>query len=125
MGWKIKKNVIEAIMAASKAAYPNEFVTLLSGSEKEKIVDEYAMLPGDSGPTFATVGGWGLDAYPVDEKLIGSAHSHPSNSNLPSIADKKFFKQYFLNTIICAPFEIQNFAFYNANGEKIGVEIIE
>jgi proteasome lid subunit RPN8/RPN11 len=51
---------------------------------------------------------------------IGSVHSHPSFSNLPSEQDLRFFnKNPGIHLIICHPFKIENIAAYDYQGKKI------
>jgi len=52
-------------------------------------------------------------------------HSHPSNSNKPSTADRQFFRKVgIINIIICNPYTVNNIKFYNNEGEEITVEIV-
>ncbi|MCX6801376.1 MAG: Mov34/MPN/PAD-1 family protein [Candidatus Diapherotrites archaeon] len=118
----MKKSVLEDMLLSAKNSYPREFISLLGGDLQGKKISEFVIPPAESGVNFSSVN---LYAIPIDETIIGSIHSHPGNSALPSTADKKFFSRFLMNAIVCLPFGEENVAFYDSTGKKIRVEIVE
>ena len=120
---RIKKGTIESIIGASKNVYPNEFVAMLGSTKKDGIIDELVVVPATFGDSFSSVD---LFAMPIDKSIIGSVHSHPSYSNMPSSADKRFFKKTGeIHLIISLPFNISGIKAFNAEGKEILLEVIK
>lgn len=118
--WKIKKNLVEEICLAAKRYYPKEFLCFLGGNKKEKIIEEIVLLPNTSGNDFASI----FDhVIPLDETIIGSIHSHPDSSSIPSKADQKFFQRYEINAIIDGSYLLERVRFFDSKGNEIKVLI--
>ena len=63
---------------------------------------------------------------PHDESLVGTVHSHPSGIPKPSGGDLETFgKHGRIHIIIAYPFGDDTWRAYNANGEEVGLEIVE
>ncbi|MFH0906031.1 MAG: Mov34/MPN/PAD-1 family protein [archaeon] len=120
--WKIKSSVINSIIELAKNAYPNEFSALLVCSKDNKVIDDIYILPATQ--NFKDSSFLRTDLSPMSLSIIGSVHSHPNNSNLPSNADLKFFSSKDINVIICNPFGISNIAFYNSKGAPVTLDFI-
>lgn len=121
----IKVEVIEEIILFSMSSYPNEFVALLEGEVKDKIliILGLILLPGtNTSSEGATVN---LAMIPNTSNFFGSVHSHPGYSNKPSYADLQFFyKDGFFHMIICEPFTVDSIQAYNAYGEETDFTIV-
>ncbi len=119
MAWKIKKDVLLAIMEFSKASYPNEFSGLLVGDDQ--LVSDIYILPATQNYTHSSV--LRLDLAPMTTKIIGSVHSHPIPSGTPSSADLKFFSTKKINIISFLPFNLESFLAYDSFGKQVFLEI--
>jgi proteasome lid subunit RPN8/RPN11 len=119
--WKIKKTLIEDACNAAKNYYPKEFMCFLGGEKKTQTIKEIVLMPTENTEESASIN---ENVIPFDETIIGTIHSHPGTSNKPSQEDKKFFKKYLINAIICKPFETTNTAFYSEKGKEIKAIII-
>ncbi|MDD5162824.1 MAG: Mov34/MPN/PAD-1 family protein [Candidatus ainarchaeum sp.] len=119
----VKRQTLESIAEASKNVFPKEFIALLGSKSKNSIIDELVIIPATFGDSFSSVY---LDLLPFDKSILGSVHSHPSDSNRPSSADKRFFKKTGeIHLIICLPFSISSIRAYDAEGKEIEMEVIE
>jgi len=118
----IKQDVIEDITLLASETHPKEFLAFLDGHvESKKLIitqllyQEYYASNSSAAPIFR---------FPTNN-FFGSVHSHPSNSNKPSTADRQFFRKVgIINIIICNPYTVNNIKFYNNEGEEITVEIV-
>jgi len=122
-GWKIMKPVLEFILEASKDAYPNEIFFYLSGSIKKKIISEVIVGYFNSSPEAVI---YRPEALPVNLKIVGTAHSHPSGDPRPSGTDLESFQRFGgVHIIVAYPFDESSWRAYNSYGEEIKLEIIE
>jgi len=120
---KISRDTLESLVLASKNTYPNEFFAMLGSSKKDGTVDEFVIVPSVYGKEHTLIR---LDLKPIDPKIIGSMHSHPSYSNRPSRQDLSTFKKLGkFHLIISHPFQFENIAAYNANGKTIGIKVVD
>jgi len=119
----IKKGTLEAIVLAAKNTFPNEFLALLSSKGKNKIIDEFVLLPAIYGRTFS---GIRLDLIPYDNSIMGSVHSHPYGPPMPSRADLRAFRAMGeTHIIIASPFNLDSFKAFNKEGKEIKLKVIE
>lgn len=115
--WRIKEIVLETILHASRSTYPNEFGAFLKA--KDHTIYELALIPGTiQGDRHAV---FRLYMLPLDPKIVGTIHSHPSYSNKPSKADLQFFKKTGrVHLIVKRPHEgPEDVAAYNRDGAPI------
>jgi len=117
----IKKRTLKMILESAKSSYPNEFGALMRASEGE--IGELVLLPGTiSGGSSAI---FHLDMLPIDFTIVGSIHSHPSGSYMPSKADLEFFRRSGrIHIIVRYPYTMNDWAVYNINGDRIKLEVI-
>ncbi len=120
--WKIKKSLLEDAMDTSENYYPREFLCFLSGNKKEEEVEEIVLLPSYNGENFSSIN---MNDMPIDDTIIGSLHSHPGGSVSPSSADKRFFKRFPINIIIGISPIRKKIGFYDDEGERTIVEVVE
>jgi len=120
---KIKKSALEDLCIAARNTFPNEFIALLSSSKRNGIIDEFVVLPAVYGDRFASVR---LDLMPVDKSIVGSIHSHPGRSALPSPADLGVFKRTGeMHLIIAYPFSFETARAFDAKGKELAIEMVE
>lgn len=121
--WRITKNCLEMILESSKDVFPKEFGGLLRADNVDKnLITEIVILPGTiSGSTHAI---FQMHMRPIDYSIVGTVHSHPSESYHPSNADKEMFRKYGkIHIIVASPFSMKSWNAYDYNGEKINVNI--
>ncbi len=53
--YSIKLNALQAIMEAAKSTYPDEFIGMLGGNKKEKIIDELIVVPATFGDHHSSI----------------------------------------------------------------------
>ncbi len=118
-----KRKTLESIAEAAKNVFPKEFIALLGSKNKNSIIDELVVTPATFGDSFSSVY---LDLLPFDKSIVGSVHSHPSDNNWPSSADKRFFKKTGkIHLIICLPFNISSIRAFDAEGKEVEIEVVE
>ena len=121
--YKIKKNVLEDLLEACTHVYPKEFLALIGSTLENEVIDEYVVLPADYGDNFSAVY---LNMKPFDRTIIGSVHSHPSQSNKPSAGDLQSFPKYGrIHLIIAYPYFIQSIAMYDSKGNELLFEVVK
>ncbi|UCH71828.1 MAG: Mov34/MPN/PAD-1 family protein [Thermoplasmatales archaeon] len=122
--WKIKSKCLDLLLACSKSNYPNEFGGFLRAeSNKKDTISEVVILPGTiSGKTHAI---FQLHMRPIDFSIVGTVHSHPSNSFVPSDADLHLFQKHGkIHIIIANPFDNISWRAYNSRGDELKIEVI-
>ncbi len=119
--WKIRKNVLQLILEASRDTYPDEFGAFLRA--KHNIIYEIVMLPGTLSGDRSVL--FQLFMKPIDFTIVGSVHSHPSGYPIPSGADLNMFaKTGDIHIIVAYPFTMESWKAYNRDGEEIEVKVI-
>jgi proteasome lid subunit RPN8/RPN11 len=120
----IHKPVLENAVDFAKANVSKEFVALLSGSVKNRVLYIEAIIyqhyASDSNSALIR-----SVFFPLPE-AIGSVHSHPGPSGRPSSADLRFFSNNGLfHLIISAPFSLCSFSGYTKSGEPADFYVYE
>ncbi len=119
----IKRATLEGLLEAARNTYPNEFFALLGSTHRNSTIDEVVMVPTVYGKAHAIIKS-GL--VPVDFNIIGSIHSHPGNSNKPSVADLHSFPSFgSVHFIISYPFTIERINVYSARGKELEWKVVE
>jgi proteasome lid subunit RPN8/RPN11 len=121
----IRRNAANGIISYAKTLHPNESILVLQGrTTKEQIIIEGLVLPpfASRGPHYSGFSNWHL---PFDSSYIGTAHSHPSGSNRPSLEDlnRGFFGA--VSIIIAHPYEDRTMAAYDITGKRMEIEIMQ
>jgi len=119
---RIKRDVLELIMAAARDNYPNEWSGQLRA--RNGIIHEITMLPGTMvGRDSALVNLWMM---PIDYTVVGSVHSHPSGNFHPSGADREFFQKFgSIHIIAGRPYNLSSWQAYDHNGEPVELRMVE
>ena len=119
---KIKRKTAESICQAARNTYPNEFIALI-GSREKGTIDDLVVLPATYGSSFSSIR---IDLLPFDSSILGSVHSHPGRSALPSKADLRVFRKTGeMHLIIAYPFTFESMRAMNALGQEIELEVVE
>ncbi len=116
---KIREACMELILGASRELYPREFIGLLRGDKD--LISEVLVIPRSLyGEGFAQIR-W--NHVPIDNTIIGSVHSHPSENNRPSKTDINYFKKTGdIHLIIKQPARgIEDIACYNRDGNYLPI----
>jgi len=118
----LTKNIVDDICKFAKKSYPSEFIAYLKGEKinENLIINElvYQEFKSSRNSAFSKMN------LPILSGVVGTVHSHPSPSNLPSGTDLKLFnKQFGIHLIISYPFSIKNISAYNPKGKKILLNI--
>ena len=119
----ITRQTADGIITYSKTCHPNEGILILRGkSSKNEIVVDGLILPPFSvhGPYYS-----GFPSYdlPFDLSYVGTAHSHPSGSNKPSLED---LNNYYglVSIIINYPYTYDTIAAFDRDGNHMKLQII-
>ncbi len=119
---RIKREVAEFLCEASADIHPRESIFLLRGVKKrDEILVEEAMLP-----PFPVHGygfsGFSLSLLPFDPRLLGTAHSHPSGSPMPSLTDlNKAIGRILL--IISYPYRLSDIHAFDTKGRRLEIKV--
>jgi len=121
--WSILREVLDFILESSKDAHPTEMFFYLSGSFKKRLIKEVFIGPFNSSPEAVI---YTPAALPVNLKIVGTAHSHPSGDLRPSSADLESFHRFGgIHIIVGYPYNEDSWRAYNMYGEPIKIRIIE
>lgn len=117
------RRVADGIITYAKSWHPQEGILILQGKiRKGEIVVEGLIIPPFSlhGPYYSGFSGYEL---PFDLSYIGTAHSHPSGSNKPSLED---LNNYYglVSIIISYPYEDNTIGAFDRNGKNMEIKII-
>ncbi|MGD1837345.1 MAG: Mov34/MPN/PAD-1 family protein [Nitrososphaeraceae archaeon] len=119
----ITRQTVDGIITYAKTWHPNEGILILKGkSTNHAIIINGLIIPPFSshGPYYS---GFPINELPLDLSYIGTVHSHPSNSNEPSLEDLNNFYG-IISLIICHPYEVNNLDAFDRNGKKYVLKII-
>jgi proteasome lid subunit RPN8/RPN11 len=122
---RIQRIVVDSILTYAKVFHPKEGILLLRGrNEKNTIIIDEVVIP-----PFA-VYGTGFSSFPVhmlpaDFVIVGTAHSHPSGTLIPSIGDlNNFYGKVMI--ITGHPYRSeQQIAIFNKEGKIVKYKIID
>ena len=119
----VDQAVIDSVVFYSKKSYPNEFLAMLDGYVKNKVlyITGLLFLPGERSHTSATFNDWMI---PPNQKKWGSVHSHPGNNANPSHADLMTFSKHGpFHMIVCEPYSLETMKAYDAYGNPTTFEV--
>jgi proteasome lid subunit RPN8/RPN11 len=120
---RVDREVLESVIYYSKKAYPNEFLAFFDGEIKDKIlyITSLIFLPGETCETGAVVH---TELMPMNTKSMGSVHSHPGPSAMPSDADlKTFSRNGYFHMIVCLPYSLETFRSYDRYGQPMDYKV--
>lgn len=117
----LTKQITNSVITYAKSWHPNEGILILQGKKEKNVIKITGLII----PPFSTHGPYysGFPVYelPFDLSYIGTVHSHPSRSNKPSLEDLNHFFG-LVSLIICYPYEVQDMAAFDRNGNNLDLE---
>lgn len=117
----LTKQITNSVITYAKSWHPHEGILILQGKKEKNVIKITGLII----PPFSTHGPYysGFPVYelPFDLSYIGTVHSHPSRSNKPSLEDLNHFFG-LVSLIICYPYEVQDIAAFDRNGNNIDLE---
>lgn len=123
--FKIKKEVLQTMLKASKNIYPDEFIAIMQGevNEKEAIITSVIIPPFSTYERDASsFSDWFL---PPMFNVIGIFHSHPNGNGEPSIEDLNSFAiKGKLHIIAFPPFTLKSVKCFDNKGKEVNIAII-
>ncbi len=121
----VTRSAANGIISYSRGHHPNEAILILRGRASRELitVDGLAIPPfASSGPYFS---GFSDFFLPFDSSYIGTAHSHPSRSNRPSLEDLNRGFYGAVSIIIAYPYEDDMMAAYDRSGKELEIRILQ
>jgi len=122
-GVLVLRSVIDGIISYSKSLHPNEAILILQGkTTRDQVTIEGLIIPpfASSGPYYSGFSNYHL---PFDNSYVGTAHSHPSGSNRPSLEDLNRGFYGAVSIIIAHPYDDRTMAAYDRDGNKLEINI--
>lgn len=118
----IRRHVLELILEASAAQYPQEFGAMLRA--EKGVIEELVLLPGTvAGDSHAI---FQFHMAPIDLDIVGTIHSHPSPIPYPSAADTELFERHGRVHIITGhPFTMSDWNAFDHRSHKIELKILD
>lgn len=118
----ISEELLDAILEGARRLHPKETILLLRGKKTRGVIEVSEVVV----PPLATYGR-GFAAMPVhmlpmDFSIVGTVHSHPSGSLMPSSADLNHFFGVVLMIVGFPYIGEKNVAVYDRSGEKLSLQ---
>lgn len=120
----IDKELIEELLEFARFKHPNEAIVLLRGDVEENSIKITDYLFPPYGFSNRNLAGFPTHMIPLDFRIVGTAHSHPTGPNTPSIVDLHNIYGRLM-VLLGYPYNINTVAAYSKNGEKINIKIID
>ena len=121
---KFEKSVIDSILSHALNAYPREAILLLRGRKERDAmrVDEILVPPlATHGAGFSAFSSYML---PMDFRVVGVSHSHPSGNPNPSVHDLNHFYGRIM-VIAAYPFQsYSDIAVFDKDGSRLRWQLI-
>jgi proteasome lid subunit RPN8/RPN11 len=116
---RFEKCVVDSILSHALDTYPREAILLLRGKKErdEILIDEIVVPPlATHGLGFSTFSSYML---PMDMRVMGVSHSHPSGNPKPSVQDLNHFYGRIM-VIAAYPFQsYSDIAVYDKDGNRL------
>jgi len=121
---RLERSVVDSILSLALAAFPKESILLLRGkAEKDQILINEVVIPplATHGAGFSSFPRYML---PMDLRVMGVSHSHPSGALQPSIHDLNHIYGRIM-VVAAYPFRSYNdIAAFDKNGSRIRCQIV-
>jgi proteasome lid subunit RPN8/RPN11 len=120
---RFEKSVVDSILSHALTMYPREAILLLRGKKErdEILIDEIVVPPlAMHGTRFSAFPSYML---PMDLRVAGVSHSHPSGSSEPSLYDLNHFYGRIM-VIAAYPFQsYSDIAVFDRDGSKLSWQL--
>jgi len=119
----VDSEVLDDLLGAAGSSHPREFSALLEGTIQEDTlrITGYVLPHSISGQGSVLVD---LGLLPSTIQTVGSIHSHPGASALPSEADIRFFgKRGLVHFIMARPYSRSTVKGYDRWGRQIEFDV--
>ena len=116
---KFEKSVVDSILSHALDMYPREAILLLRGKKKrdEILVDEIVVPPlATHGVRFSA---FPIYMLPMDLRIMGVSHSHPSGNPQPSVQD---LNHIYGRIMVIAAYPFQSYsdiAVFDKDGNRL------
>lgn len=120
----IDREVVDEIIQIARESHPLEFMAMLEGKISKGVlkVDGLIFIPGETSNQGAVMKTFMM---PLTTSTVGSVHSHPVPSAMPSTADLHFFaKNGVFHLIIAQPYIEESMVGYDAFGDIVDYRTI-
>jgi proteasome lid subunit RPN8/RPN11 len=121
---QFEESVANSVLSSALSAYPNEAILLLRGKvSKDVILVDDVLIPplATRGRGFSDFRGVML---PMDLRVVGVSHSHPSGVLRPSTHDLNHFYGRIM-VITAYPFQsYTDIGVFNSNGDRVPHEVV-
>lgn len=115
---KIKKELIQGLLAYSRDMHPNEMILLLRGKVGDEIEVDEVIIPPSAvhGQRFSLFQPYMI---PFDTSILGIVHSHPSGTLRPSVHDLNHFYGRIM-MIVAYPYQsVEDIAVFDGKGQRV------
>lgn len=120
---EVKKIVIDSVLTYANIFHPKESILLLRGKRKENVLKiEEVIIPPFSVHSHA-FSSFPLHHLPLDLSIIGTCHSHPSGTLIPSINDSNHFYGQIMMITAYPYLTFKDIAIFNRAREKLSFKI--
>ena len=122
---QLTRTLAESLLAFSRDQYPNEMLVLLRAKKGKGVmlIHQVVFAPFMTGAHSAST----FNPYqvPIDSSIVGTAHSHPSGSNRPSLQDLLHVYGSIM-MIVAYPFVgPECIAVYDSKGNPVGWDLVD
>ncbi|MFW9865023.1 MAG: Mov34/MPN/PAD-1 family protein [Candidatus Thorarchaeota archaeon] len=118
---RIKKDLIEGILALCREHHPKEFLGILKMDKT--VFTEFILPPG--AVASRSTGVFFPSRLPIDLSYQGTIHSHPSGSPYPSLQDlNSVFKKLKFHFIVGFPYNLNNVKCFDSTGTELQFKVI-
>ncbi len=118
---KIKKDLLDGILALCRAHHPKEFLGILKMDKG--VFTEFILPPGAI--TSKNSGVFYISRLPLNRYYQGTIHSHPSGTLYPSLQDlNSIFKGLRFHFIVGYPYNLNQIKCFDRNGIELQFKVI-
>jgi proteasome lid subunit RPN8/RPN11 len=121
---RFEKPVVDSILSHALDMYPREAILLLRGKKRndEMLIDEIVIPPlATHGVRFSAFPSFML---PMDLRIMGVSHSHPSGNPRPSVQDLNHIYGRIM-VIVAYPFQsYSDIAVFDKDGNRLPWQLI-
>lgn len=117
----IKKDTLKMALEVAKDNHPKEFAAMMRAVDG--VIIELIFLPGTIGSDRSTL--IPMFMKPVDFSIVGSIHSHPSPTLIPSHTDLALFSRTGdVHIIVAYPYTMNDWKAFDRMGNPVNLQLI-